>query len=323
MRQLFLVIRFISAIAMTIFLSASMTRAQNYWLQEDFSSLEWQNTVKVWIDSCNAVAEAADTTVYIPTNALKVVSFNIRQSGADSGVNKWDNRKAACKAMINDILPDIFGLQEAKPVQVNYMKDNLPMYSVWTAGRDNGGSPGEGENCSVFYRRARFDFLEGGHFWLSETPDEPSIGWDAAFKRLTSWVKLEEKASGRVLFFFNTHLDHASTKARRLGCQLIVARAKVIAGDSTIVVTGDFNMQADAANIKSMFDYFSSVRDTAPVTDSYGTTNAFTNPNTNNIIDFIFYRHVTPLQYKTIRNSYEGVTFISDHYPILGIFQLD
>ncbi len=270
----------------------------------------------------SAVPDNRENYEKVVNGELTVISFNIRQSNADvNSENKWDNRKEACKKMINELKPDLFGLQEAQPAQVNYMTSSLPAYGCVTAGRDNGLSPGKGENMSVFYLKERFTLLDSGHFWLSETPDEVSRGWDGQCNRMTTWVKLQDKKSDKIFFMFNTHIDHAGADAKKYGVQLVAARAKEIAGNSTLFITGDFNMSKDNAKINPMFNNFSSVRDTAPVADQFGTTNNFQNANSTNIIDYIFYKNATPLYYRTVKDDF-GVTWISDHYPVMGIFNL-
>ena len=154
-------------------------------------------------------------------NELSVISFNIRVRGGLSELinpNSWSRRKSATPAMIKDQCPDIFGVQEALSDQLTYVGDNLPNYSYVGVGREDGKEiskeiseitdPEEsGEIMAIFYNTSKIKLLEWGTYWLSETPDEPSIGWEAACNRTMTWAKMETRYSGRKFFYVNTHLD--------------------------------------------------------------------------------------------------------------------
>ena len=60
-----------------------------------------------------------------------------------------------------------------------------------------------GEHSAIFYRKDRFTLIKNGDFWLSETPDQPSKGWDATCcNRICSWVQLTDNATGKNFYFF-------------------------------------------------------------------------------------------------------------------------
>ena len=109
---------------------------------------------------------------------IKVISFNVRLSTRSDGDNWWENRKHASINMLNEEKPTVFGLQEALPGQVEYLVENLPEYDYIGVGRDDGKK--KGEFMAIFYLKEKVELLDGGTFWLSETPDVPSKGWDAA-----------------------------------------------------------------------------------------------------------------------------------------------
>ena len=172
-----------------------------------------------------AVALAAISCSKEQTNSIKVISYNVRCSGGD-GENHWDKRKHASLNMINDEKPTIFGLQEANPDQMQYLVENLPQYGYIGVGREDGVA--SGEHMAIFYLKEEVELLDGGTFWLSETPDTPSKGWDAACKRTCTWTKLKMKKTGTEFAYLNTHLDHVGKVAQREGLALIVRRAEEI-----------------------------------------------------------------------------------------------
>ena len=129
------------------------------------------------------------------SNELKVVSFNIRMGVADDGENSWVFRREASAAMVNEIRPDIMGLQEAFDFQAEFIKEQCPDYKGVGVGRDDGKS--EGEMMMIFYNTKTVELKDWGTFWLSETPEVPSFGWDAACRRTATWARLEMRKSGR------------------------------------------------------------------------------------------------------------------------------
>ena len=250
---------------------------------------------------------------------LKVMSFNIRQSGVpEDGANGWNYRKVPCVAMIRDQKPDLIGMQEVLAEQSDYLTERLTEYGKVGLGRDDGKR--EGEQMSVFYRLDRFELADSGHFWLSETPDEVSCGWDGACNRMCTWIGLKERQSGKTVYLFNTHLDHMGPVARKEGALLLVAKIKEIAGRNMVFLTGDFNANPDDLILVPLFKKFGSARDKAPVTDRHGTFNGWGNAPSNIILDYIFYQKASPVEFQTITKGY-GCPFISDHYPIIATFK--
>ncbi|MBD3236584.1 MAG: endonuclease [Candidatus Eisenbacteria bacterium] len=178
---------------------------------------------------------------------LRVMSFNIRYGSAADGENAWPQRREMVVETILRFDPDLLGLQECLAEQADDLQAALSGYAFFGAGRDDGQRAGE--MCAILYRRARFEELAGGHFWLSETPSRPgSRGWDAACPRMVSWVRLAERgrAAGGALCFLNTHFDHRGSRARREAALLLRERLGDLCGSCAVIVTGDFNAPADA-----------------------------------------------------------------------------
>jgi len=142
------------------------------------------------------------------------MSFNIRLNTAHDGPNAWPYRKDLAASMVLLHQPDIVGLQEALPDQVDDLAARLPDFAWLGVGRDDGAR--KGEFAAIFYRRARLTLLDQGTFWLSKTPDVPgSLGWDACCIRIVTWAKVMDVATDAVFFFYNTHFDQAGAVARR------------------------------------------------------------------------------------------------------------
>lgn len=210
-----------------------------------------------------AVAESSD---------LRVMSFNIRYGTAKDGENQWEKRKAFLLETIKAFNPDLLGTQETLGFQRDYLAQKLPEYEVLGVGRDDGKD--EGEMTALYFKRSRFEKLDGGHFWLSETPDQPgSKSWDTSLTRMVSWVKLRDRLhpKSKPLAYFNTHFDHRGVQARIESARLI--RRRVIEMNQTcrVIITGDFNMGEDSEAYKAMFD--PNDGQPSPVRDAYRVAN--------------------------------------------------
>ena len=145
------------------------------------------------------------------SDEVKVISYNIRVINKKDGPNEWKYRAAATPAMIKDYAPDIFGLQEAEPGHLEYLAKHLPKYSSVGVGREDGIS--KGEHMSIYYNTKTVELLEWGTYWLSETPDVPSKGWDAACKRTATWALLKMKDSG-TLFPGSDSMENDAARAQ-------------------------------------------------------------------------------------------------------------
>jgi endonuclease/exonuclease/phosphatase family metal-dependent hydrolase len=250
------------------------------------------------------------------TGTLSVMSFNVRYGTAQDGDNEWPNRRDAACAMIRDQHPAVFGVQEALDFQLEYFKENCPGYEYVGVGREDGIS--EGEHMAVFYDTERIELLDWGTYWLSDTPDIPSMGWDAACRRTATWTLLKDKTAKRKFYFVNTHLDHVGKEARRRGLLLIVERIKAMNPEAyPMVLTGDMNVYPDDPCLKELRELMEDARETAPVTDNDQTWHDWGKVSGNPPIDYVFYSGFRDCnKFEVIRQSYEGVPYVSDHYPV-------
>lgn len=180
-----------------------------------------------------------------PRNAIKVASYNIRLSGAngraDHGTpNAWKERKEDQLALVKKLDLDVFGLQEVCPDQAQFLRENLSGYEF--VGEHRNADRKSGEASPVCYRKSRFEALEKGTFWLSETPDTPGLkGWGAACPRVCSYLILRDRSTGKKFCFANAHTDHVSALARKNGMLLVIERMKKFGSGLPIVFTGDHN----------------------------------------------------------------------------------
>lgn len=251
---------------------------------------------------------------------IKVISYNIRvPSNETNPDNNWPVRKPGTPAMLLAQKPTVFGLQEAVTEQINYIVENVPGYSYYGVGRDNGKPiPGaSGEIMAIFWDNKQVEAVDWGTFWLSETPERVSLGWDAACRRTATWGIFLHKESGRKFFYVNTHLDHKGATARKEGLKLIVSKiAELNTEKLPVILTGDFNVKPTDASVEVLRGTLQDARVVAPVTDTDNTYNAWTAKG-KSIIDYIWFSGFDGiLYYHTLRDAYGGVSLISDHYPV-------
>ncbi|TWT83173.1 Endonuclease/Exonuclease/phosphatase family protein [Planctomycetes bacterium CA13] len=207
-------------------------------------SLSMFLTLLIW-PAFNTSASAED---------LQVMSFNIRFGTANDGDNHWNKRKELVAQRITAFDPDLLGTQETLEFQKKFLAEKLPAYTSIGVGRERGDN--EGEMTALFFRTARFELLDHGHFWLSETPNVPgSKSWDTSLTRMCSWARLtdRESKSARPILFMNTHFDHIGKQARIESARLLRTKAEQLGKGCDIVLTGDFNAGVDSKPYRALF----------------------------------------------------------------------
>ena len=265
---------------------------------------------------------------YADEDEIKVMSFNIRTDSSSDGTNGWSYRKSACVEMIKDQKPTIIGFQEAKfTLQWSYMKEQLKDdYVGFGVSRTTGKESGSGECMGIMYDKNVVEKLDGGTFWLSETPNEPSKGWDSAYTRSSTWGLFKHKPTGKTFFYINTHLDNEGNTARIEGMKLIAKRFEPYKDECPIFLTGDMNVDLSDKAMQAIRDFMWNTRLYAPteLTDFKGTYNGFSTKTSNKVIDHIYCsKGMKVVEYHTITEKYGSAKFVSDHYPIYSIIKME
>ena len=190
---------------------------------------------------------AEEPRTKVADDELKVLCYNIRSDidgKFSDGDNSWCYRQEASYAMFKEIAPDVCGMQEARPHQLYDMEAAFPKYRRIGVGRDDGRN--KGEHAAIMFNRQTIKLLDWGTYWLSETPDIPSKGWDASYPRTATWAKMRHIPSGKEFFIANTHLDHRGQQAQRNGLALVRERIAAMNPENLpLILMGDFNMLPD------------------------------------------------------------------------------
>ncbi|MBD5365602.1 MAG: endonuclease/exonuclease/phosphatase family protein [Bacteroides sp.] len=241
----------------------------------------------VALGSCKPSASTGDTEA-----VFNVATYNLRQANDGDSIrgNGWERRGPVVASLIRFHEFNIFGTQEGYKHQLEQLKSLLPGYDYIGLGREDGKE--KGEHSAIFYDTAMFDLLDHGDFWLSETPDRPGLGWDAACIRICTWGKFRHRPTGKVFQFFNLHQDHIGIQARIESVKLVQQKMKEFGLDLPTFLTGDFNVD----QYNEMYDVLTAsdfLRDSFTNADFVyalnGTFNAFENDGfTDSRIDHIF-----------------------------------
>lgn len=247
-----------------------------------------------------------------------IATYNLRYNNPGDGINAWPNRKENVKALIRFHEFDIFGTEEGLIDQIKDLAE-MEEYAYIGKGRDDGKEAGE--HSAIFYRKSRFQLLQSGDFWLSETPEVPGKGWDAkCCNRICSWGEFKDLKTKKKFFFFCVHFDHQGVVARQESGKLMVKKIKEIAKGAPVISVGDFNSAPETEQIQEMQTI---LNDSYKVTEMppygpVGTFNAFKfDAPLKWRIDYIFVSPgVRVLKYGVLTDA-KDQRYPSDHQPVM------
>lgn len=259
-------------------------------------------------------------TWQVVAQEITVGSYNVRYANNNDTGNLWTDRAPVIANLLRFHDFDIFGTQEALKNQLDDISKALPAYARYGLGRDDGKE--KGEHSAIFYKKDKFKLLKKGDFWLSETPDKPSLGWDATCcNRIASWVYLQDIKNKKKFYFFNVHYDHQGKVARTESSKLLLRKISEIAGKEPVILTGDFNGDQQS-------EWYLTLANSGLLQDTYkqvpypyasnASFNAFGSKlDGEQIIDHIFVtNHFKVNKWGILTDTYHG-KFPSDHFPIL------
>ncbi len=247
-------------------------------------------------------------------NETRVVSFNVRCKDDLPGSVK--TRSQLIVSALRQYVPDSFGVQEATEEWMSILRENLgDSYNCVGVARDDSKNT---EYSAVFYLKDKYDLLDSGTFWLSDTPEVFGSKFkSSSLPRIATWAVLKNKENGKVYTHINTHLDHILETARVQQVEVLSEKIAELKKLGAVVCTGDFNSKegADAYDkmTETLFDskYLAKESDSGLTFSNYGTNIFDRKP-----IDFIFVsegREVS--RYKIIDEQIAGM-YLSDHYGI-------
>ncbi len=246
--------------------------------------------------------------------AVIIMSTNVRcLSPTDLFEKSWFYRADLIADDIESVRPDIIGFQEATFVHYDYLQSLLVGYDSEMAYRDNFVLS---EGCPIFYRTDRFEKINSGSFWLSETPDVMSKDWGSEHYRICVYLRLRDLESGKEFLVFNTHLDHTSDLARINGIRVILDKISEF-GDIPAYLMGDLNAKEDSETIQSTKDSFDDSKLIANVTEDTATFHGWGEAADPRRIDYIMISKGDADVYEYhVVNNLHGTAYSSDHSSV-------
>lgn len=264
-------------------------------------------------------AVAADPNSAPPPLTLRVMTFNLRFA-SEQPPHAWPARRPVMRHVIERAAPDVIGTQEGLYGQLRDLATDLPAYDWIGLGREGGS---RGEFTAVFFRRDKFEPVAFDHFWLSDTPDViGSMTWGNRYRRMVTWVRLRERASGRVFEVWNTHLDHEIEAAREKAAALITERLARVDPQIPLLLVGDFNCLAGASAPYTVFTKKAGLVDTwlsaaQRTNDGLNTFHGYQPPQRGGErIDWILARTPQAVTEAAILDDAENGQTPSDHFPV-------
>lgn len=246
--------------------------------------------------------------------SMTVMSTNVRYIAPEDLFTKsWFYRSDLIAEDIEGVHPDIIGFQEATFVHYGYLQKIMKGYDSEMAYRDNFVLS---EGCPIFWRTDRFEKLDSGSFWLSETPEVMSKDWGSEHYRICVYVRLRDLETGKEFAVFNTHLDHTSDLARINGIKVVLDKIKEF-GNIPAYLMGDLNAKEDSETIQSTKDSFDDAKLISPITEDTATFHGWGEAQDPRRIDYIMISKgdATVYEYHVVNNLH-GDIYSSDHSSI-------
>jgi endonuclease/exonuclease/phosphatase family metal-dependent hydrolase len=262
------------------------------------------------------------------TTSFRVATYNIRYDARadDESGNPWQVRKHEVAKLIQRHQFDVVGVQEPNAKQLAEFQALMPDYAH--SGHSYGGKNGDAHHAATFYKKDFFTALDTGVFWFSETPEVPSIGWDATDRRICSWIKLQVKATRQVFYVFNAHFYWKNQSARENSGKVLVNQVNAIAGDAPVIALGDFNSKPGTPQIadvkKRLRDAFEVTQTPRQGEEHTGFPGGVFQGKPDSRIDYLFVSpHFGVKDYRVISDVYNGDHYPSDHLPVTSLVELN
>ncbi|MEM8895266.1 MAG: endonuclease/exonuclease/phosphatase family protein, partial [Bacteroidota bacterium] len=306
-----------------ISITHSIGKPFRFWATPD-TEVAWKALYDLGVDFINTDMVNELASYRRSTNGLHAqdqaaMSFNIRYDNSDDGENRWGLRKEGIVDLVRQYSPDFLGIQEGLHHQVAYLDTVLTAYGFAGVGRDDGKT--KGEYSAIFYHRKQVQLLLTQTYWLSETPDKVSVGWDASMERIVTYGKFKNLMTNEILHVFNCHFDHKGEQSRLNAAKLIteLLDEKGIENEKLIVM-GDLNCLSEDPPVlvlKQHLDDSYSDPDVL-IYGPEGTWNGFNNQlSIERRIDFILTKNLRVSQYMHLDERRDDNLFLSDHLPVL------
>ena len=246
----------------------------------------------------------------LSTETLSIMSFNVL------GWERTEERNERVLTMIKTHMPDTIGMQEDLPIWIELFEDELPFYSYVGIPADGTG----GEYCAIFYLTEKFDLLDSGTRWLSDTPNEVSKHPESSANKIVTYATFRCKDTGKIFTQFNTHLEYENDEAREYQASKIVEFASQFSGN--VILTGDYNAAFDTDTYAVVKDAgYLDASDEASESHKGGTFHLYSG-NDGPAVDYVFVKGSYEVLYYKVCNEKINGEYASDHHPVYTEYKL-
>jgi len=264
-------------------------------------------------------------TMNIKAMEISIMSYNIRLDAKEdyNSANGWTERRNNLVGLLKYHNPDIIAMQEVLHHQLEFISDELGDYGFVGIGRDDAKT--KGEYSPIFFRKAEFNVIESGTYWLSESPNKPGWGWDAGHNRIVTWALLRRISTNDILAVYNTHFDHRGETAQKESAKLVIdSLARHL--EKPIIFTGDFNVTPESAAYNTITSRLQDAYHTSrsPHYGPHGTSSGFEvcTDKSINRIDYIFHNEKINVIKHSILSDSMNKKYPSDHLPVFAVFKI-
>jgi endonuclease/exonuclease/phosphatase family metal-dependent hydrolase len=255
---------------------------------------------------------------------FRVVSANIRFANPADGEHDWVNRKDFMASLVNDFKTDLLGTQEGRQPQLEEMAELLPNMQLIQGHRD---WIEERMYPCIFVNPETIYVKNSGDIWLSETPNlAGSFSFDSAFPRLCTWIQGAFKKSGKDFFFVNVHLDHILGTTREQQIRVLIDETKKINIENRpMILAGDFNESPEDgvrkiinAEQENLNDPWQSLKKDEDISfhKFQGELEGASR------IDWILVDNRITVKSIDLNKSHNEGVYPSDHFPVMGQFEI-
>jgi endonuclease/exonuclease/phosphatase family metal-dependent hydrolase len=262
----------------------------------------------------------------------RIMSLNINGDYND-GDNAWVKRAPLTLSVINRYKPDLLGFQECAKDNLAAFYEQLSDYQV-VEGNCYGDTPPQ-EHTSILFLKSRYELLDRGEFWFSQTPDVQSADWGVEYPMGATWVSLKCLQTDQQLFHLNTHFEDGpwGEQSRVNASRLIIDRVAQLAPDQPVVVTGDFNCNPWSTPYQKFHAHgFIDTYREAGNADSVDSSTVHLYKGKDYFaldfgdemfwrVDWILALKLRPTSSMIVRDS-EPPVYPSDHYPVISEVQV-
>ena len=159
-------------------------------------------------------------------------------------------------------------------------------------------------------------------FWLSETRDKISKGWDAAFNGICTYALYTDLKTKNTFWVFNTHLDYVGNLAKTNGIQLILSKIEALnTKNYPVLFMRDLNSEPSGYRIKALSKVMNDTREISEV-KSFGPSGTFNSFKHNEpvtlLIDYIFLSKNNRFKVKkhAVLSDSKDLKYPSEHLPV-------